>query len=173
MRRAFVILVAIVGSLSSAHAQQTSLPPKTPPIILYDSGDSRPIAELFGGPAGTTPPETPPPNMNGAFPIKTPSMGLGRFASAPWPDKTRWRGPPVFLIGADKHSLEWLKLNWAKLKQVGATGLLVDAPTETSLAAAKEIAPDLQIIAASAEDIANHTGLRLYLVLITRNGIEQ
>ena len=172
MNRAAIIAITVFASVAVA-AAQTPSPSKTPPKVLYDSGDSRPISELFGGPAPTPPPETPPPNLNGVFPVETPSMGLGRFQSAPWPGDSRWRGQPMFLIGADKHSLAWLKAKRGRLKDLGAAGLLVDAPSEASLMAARRIAPDLQIIAASTEDIANHTGLRLYPVLITRDGIEQ
>lgn len=169
---AFITAISFGLLLSVAEAgEQTQITEQ--PYVIFDSGDSRPLSELFGGSRPSAPPDAPPPNMYGAFPVETPSMGLGRFASAPWPDTTRWRGAPLFLIGADQHSLAWMKSKRAFLKEIGAAGLLVSAASEQDLIAARAAAPDLQIIAASGEDIAKHTGLRLYPVLITRDGIEQ
>ena len=147
------------------------------PKVLHDSGNTTPISEVFGTLPETTeyqsPPNPAPVSINGSFPIETPSMSLGRFANAPWPQHFGWRGAPLFLFGGDQHSLAWLHANQDRLRALGATGILIEAPTEASLGAAKQAAPGIPIMAAPGEEIANRTGLRLYPVIITREGIEQ
>ena len=78
---------------------------------------------------------------------------------------------PLFLVGGDPHSLQWLEANRERLKELHAIGMLVQAETERELNAATEIAQGLPLIPASGEAFAAEIGLRHYPVLITRKGI--
>ena len=80
---------------------------------------------------------------------------------------------PLFLIGADPQSRQWLEMHRERLAGIHAVSMLVNAESKADLEAMAAIARGLPILPASATDIAETLGLRHIPVLISRRGIEQ
>ena len=106
------------------------------------------------------------------LPNRTPEMRPGtvrpRTLQGP-PTATR----PLFLIGADARSLEWLEIHRETLIELGAVGMLIEAE---SVAAVREVAAraeGLEVLPTSGSELARALGLRHYPVLISSRGIEQ
>jgi len=120
-----------------------------------------------GGPAG---------DMD-IFPIRTPQMRPGHLgASQPAAEvAARLRGlsRPFCLIGSDELSLRWLAGNRSDLLEMGAICMLVEAETVNDLSTVLQHARGIPMTPASASDLAEHLGLSVYPVLITRDGFRQ
>ncbi|HAE7081041.1 TPA_asm: integrating conjugative element protein [Salmonella enterica subsp. salamae serovar 42:z:1,5] len=80
---------------------------------------------------------------------------------------------PLFLIGDDPLSTEWLRQHREALKNLHATGLVVNVTTLARLIALRAIAPELTLLPVSADDMAKHLPITAYPVLITDKGLEQ
>lgn len=80
---------------------------------------------------------------------------------------------PLFLIGDDPQSTEWLRQNRDALKTLHATGLVVNVTTLAQLNALRAIAPALTLLPVSADDMAKHLPITAYPVLITDKGLAQ
>lgn len=80
---------------------------------------------------------------------------------------------PLFLIGDDPLSTEWLRQHREALKNLHATGLVVNVTTLARLIALRAIAPELTLLPVSTDDMAKHLPITAYPVLITDKGLEQ
>ncbi|AKX44902.1 hypothetical protein AKN87_07185 [Thiopseudomonas alkaliphila] len=80
---------------------------------------------------------------------------------------------PIFMIGYDKHSAQWLSERYHILKELNALGLVVNVPTAEAMAELQKIAPDLMLQPIPGDDLAKHIGVKHYPVLITKTSIEQ
>lgn len=80
---------------------------------------------------------------------------------------------PMFLIGDDDRSRQWLRERAAVLGELKAVGLVVNVVSAEALAALRGLVPDLILSPVSGDDLAQRLGLRHYPVLITATGIEQ
>ncbi len=80
---------------------------------------------------------------------------------------------PLFLIGDDPQSTEWLRQHQDVLKTLHATGLVVNVTTLARLNALRGIVPELTLLPVSADDMAKHLPITAYPVLITDKGLEQ
>lgn len=80
---------------------------------------------------------------------------------------------PLFLIGDDPLSTEWLRQHRDALQTLHATGLVVNVATLARLNALRAIAPALTLLPVSADDMAKHLPISAYPVLITDQGLEQ
>lgn len=80
---------------------------------------------------------------------------------------------PLFLIGDDPQSTEWLRQRREVLKALHATGLVINVATLAQLNSLRAIAPELTLLPVSAEDMAKHLPVSAYPVLITDKGLEQ
>ena len=148
--------------------------------VIYDSGHTQPIApflEVFD--AGTASPQQSPiptkPLLGAAdpqawLPIQSPGL-------TPGPVRTRLHdrpfAQPLFLIGSDMRSRQWLQNHRDQLKEIGAVGMLVQADTLEDLRTIAELAGGLSILPASGTDIAQALGISHYPVLISAHAIEQ
>ncbi len=151
-----------------------------PLIVIYDTGDTRPIAPFLeilqrSELAATDKASPPTPALGAAdlsalLPIRSPTLSPGRVVRR---EIDQPFARPFFLVGADALSREWLATNRERLLVIGAVGMLVEADTIDDVQAIAEIAGGLPILPASATDIASALGLRHYPVLISRHGIEQ
>jgi integrating conjugative element protein (TIGR03765 family) len=150
--------------------------------VIYDSGDTQPLApflEVFA--------ETPTPraavrsghdlgaaDATRLLPIRSPGLTPGVVARRTVKRSDAIRIPrPFFLVGSDLRSREWLATHRDRLEQLGALGMLVQAETVEDLEAMARIAEGLPILPASATDIARALGLEHFPVLVSRGGIEQ
>ena len=73
---------------------------------------------------------------------------------------------PLFLIGDDEYSRHWLRQQRRQLKEQQAIGLVVNIDTAAALAELRRLAPDLTLIPASGDDLAQRLGLHHYPVLL-------
>lgn len=80
---------------------------------------------------------------------------------------------PLFLVGHDAASLEWLAQHAQRLQNLGASGLAVEVTDAQALRRIQAAAPGLDIWPVSGDDIAERLELRHYPVLITPTGLEQ
>jgi integrating conjugative element protein (TIGR03765 family) len=80
---------------------------------------------------------------------------------------------PVFLIGTDPLSLDWLEAHRETLIERGAVGMLIEADSVEAVRQVAERAEGLQVLPASGSELARALGLRHYPVLISAQGIEQ
>jgi integrating conjugative element protein (TIGR03765 family) len=147
--------------------------------VIYDSGETEPMAPFLEGfqPAEhRSPPRPGPPLSLGAadpeawLPIQSPGLTAGPVRSRAI-DRPVSR--PVFLIGADAFSRQWLMTHRAQLKAINAIGMLVQADSVADLESIADLAAGLPILPASARDIAKALGITHYPVLISNYGIAQ
>jgi integrating conjugative element protein (TIGR03765 family) len=150
--------------------------------VIYDSGDTQPLApflEVFA--------ETPTPtaavrsgddlgvaDATRLLPIRSPGLTPGLVARRQVKRSDPSSIPrPFFLIGSDPRSRAWLATHRDRLKQLGAVGMLVQAESVEDLEAMARIAEGLPVLPASATDIALALGLEHFPVLVSRHSIEQ
>lgn len=105
------------------------------------------------------------------FPIETPLMSPGKTEARQidLPQLPQ----PLFIIGSDELSKNWLKEHAAQLKKIKAIGFLIQAQNETDFEAVKNIADGLAIIPLSGDQLATQWNINHYPVLISRKAIEQ
>jgi len=151
--------------------------------VIYDSGATKPLApylEAFSELPAAAAVEAQPGDSLGAadlrrlLPIRTPALTPGRVTPRPLSLPNGATLPrPLFLIGADPQSRQWLEMHRERLAEIHAVGMLVNAESVADLEAIAAIARGLPILPASATDIAETLGLNHIPVLISRRGIEQ
>jgi integrating conjugative element protein (TIGR03765 family) len=160
------------------------------PVVIYDAGNTQPLAPYRDAVTVKRPPAVmrgskPPPfgaptgRFNKAMwlPIRTPEMTPAPLAHQTLEPTLRERlsqlTRPLFLVGSDPESLNWLVQHREQLQALGAVGMLVQADSAAELAAVEHAGADLVIVPASGSMLAKLLGLRHYPVLISREGIEQ
>ena len=161
----------------------TPVPAWSEVTVIYDSGDTRPLAPYLDIIDRTEPAINPPsvtgvpnrPRLGAAdvqvlLPIRSPGLNPGPVQARP---HDRPFSRPFFLIGSDDRSRQWLVEYRERLQEIGAVGMLVQAETQEDLRAIARLAGGLPILPASAVDIATVLGISHYPVLITPQGIEQ
>jgi integrating conjugative element protein (TIGR03765 family) len=80
---------------------------------------------------------------------------------------------PLFLVGDDSRSLDWLRRRADTLQELSAVGLVVNVESIAGLERLRSMAPNVLLSPASGDDLAHRLGIRHYPVLITATGIEQ
>ncbi|WP_455921140.1 integrating conjugative element protein [Pseudomonas putida] len=80
---------------------------------------------------------------------------------------------PLFLVGQDPLSLQWLAEHAQALQALGASGLAVEVANSDALQRIQATAPELPIWPVSGDDIAARLELEHYPVLITPTALEQ
>ncbi|MJZ42556.1 integrating conjugative element protein [Salmonella enterica subsp. enterica] len=125
----------------------------------------------FTPPRTLTPPASPAQvSVDDMLPVTTPEMRPGKVA----PRALNLVGiTPVFLVGDDGLSGQWLSLRHAELVRLHATGLVVSVSDKAALAALQQRAPGLTLLPASGSEIARRLQLDHYPVLITESGLTQ
>lgn len=106
-----------------------------------------------------------------AFPIQTKTMRPGKVMIQA--KNMGYLSRPMFLIGSDKFSLDWLQARRTALLKLDAFGWLVQANTIHDVERVLRSANGLRIVPASVEQIAQEHGLTHYPVLISSDGWEQ
>ncbi len=148
--------------------------------VIYDSGDTEPIAPFLGPfESNNEIPQQDPrsiePQIGAAdpkswLPIQSPGLTPGIVQTR---SHDRPFARPFFLIGSDTRSWQWLQDHREQLMEIGAVGMLVQAETVDDLGAIAALADGLSILPASASDIAKALGISHYPVLISTHAIEQ
>ncbi|WP_413243636.1 integrating conjugative element protein [Salmonella enterica] len=118
----------------------------------------------------TAEPVPAPADISDMLPVTTPEMSAGKVVSR----ELHLAGmTPVFLVGDDALSREWLTLRRDELKRLHATGLVVNVSDKSALSALQQMIPGVTLLPASASEIARRLQLSHYPVLITATGLAQ
>lgn len=80
---------------------------------------------------------------------------------------------PIFLIGDDELSRQWLAQRGDNLRNMHAVGLIVQVENAQSLQTLRAEAQGLELRPVSGDGLAERLGLQHYPVLISQRGIEQ
>lgn len=118
-------------------------------------------------------PRPPDPDalLSRVFPVKTANLTPGdvprRVVELPQ------LPTPLFLIGTDPRSRDWLLQYRNRLQNAQAVGLVVEAASLAEFHALEAIADGLSLTPAPVPQLAKHLGLAHYPVLISRTLIEQ
>ena len=154
----------------------------TPLTVLYDSGDTLPLAPLLEASGFTSepdhddlPPIAPPMDavLQQQVTVRSPSLTPGVQPRIAVGDAGTHLPRPIFLVGADELSLRWLAEHRIRLSTLGAVGLVIEADGVADVLHVKRAAGDLPLAAGSGEMLAEQFGLRHYPVLIGPEWIEQ
>jgi len=149
-----------------AHARE-------PLAVIYDSGDTLPLESYL--PKRATQEKITAQDANRQLPFKlpitTPSMQPGKVIVTP--KALRYLQRPLFLVGSDQVSRNWLVEKREQLIRIGAVGLLVEAKDRQEIEAVLAIAEGLRLVPASAEGFAIKLGLSRYPILLSQEGWEQ
>ncbi|ENR3229957.1 integrating conjugative element protein [Salmonella enterica] len=111
-----------------------------------------------------------PADISDMLPVSTPEMSAGKVVSR---ELNLTGMTPVFLVGDDVLSREWLALRRDELKRRHATGLVVNVSDKAALAELQQLVPGVTLLPASASEIARRLQLSHYPVLITSTGLAQ
>ena len=113
-------------------------------------------------------PEVPPVSIEQFLPIESRALTAGRFE----PER-RATGvvQPFFIVGCDEASLEWVEVNRARLLEINAFGLVIDAPGVEAYERLEQAAEGLVIRPVVGDLIAEHLGITHYPALVTADGI--
>lgn len=115
-------------------------------------------------------PTSAPVTIDEMLPVTTPEMTPGRVEVR----SLALAGmAPVFLVGDDTLSRDWLAQRRADLLRMNATGLVVNVTDRAALRELQAGVPGLTLLPASASDIARRLQLTHYPVLITDRGLSQ
>jgi len=80
--------------------------------------------------------------------------------------------PPIFIIGDDKHSIEWAKTNAVYFKNIHAIGIIAHAASGESIKDVEEKI-GMQLLTANLSGISKLIGTTHYPVLIYKNWVLQ
>ncbi len=149
------------------------------PRVLFDSGETKVLSPFLKPMTPKKHPEVslpPRPTLDArsyGLPVQTPSMTPGRVQPRRLPALHGKMGGsrPLFLVGADLWSLQWLRKNMARLVALQAVGMIIAARHPDDVSILRHAAVPLPLIVASAEAIATTLGLRHYPVLIAPPGL--
>ncbi|POA87681.1 integrating conjugative element protein [Pseudomonas sp. FW305-E2] len=127
-----------------------------------------PWLSLAASAESSSPPD--PTALNWVLPVRSARLSPGAVPprTLSLPGMT-----PLFLVGQDAASLEWLSRHAQALLKLGANGLVVEVDDTQALRRIQTAAPGLNIWPVSGDDIAERLELEHYPVLITPTGLEQ
>jgi integrating conjugative element protein (TIGR03765 family) len=80
---------------------------------------------------------------------------------------------PIFLIGTDNFSKNWLHRNYDYLRKIEAKGLVVSVSTIKELNELRQLAPELKLMPTPGDDLASRLNLAHYPALLTSEGLSQ
>lgn len=174
---AFVITTILTIAVSPAFASNP-YPPKL--VVVQDRGGIP--AQHYFEEAGLTPqvPDTPAASdvcpalksvtEDAMLPMRSTRLSPGPVASGAMqaPGLT-----PLFIVGDDELSRQWLVRRASALQQMNAVGLVVNVSSQQRLNALRELVPGLLFTPVNGDDMAQRLGLKHYPVLITATAIEQ
>ncbi len=149
------------------------------PKVLFDSGETKALSPFLEPlipkkqAEAALPPRPPLDSRSYGLPVQTPSMTPGRVQPRRLPALHGKMGGarPLFLVGADRWSLQWLRKNKDRLVALQAVGMIIAARHPDDVSILRRAADPLSLIVASGEAIATTVDLRHYPVLIAPPGL--
>ncbi|MAM55827.1 MAG: integrating conjugative element protein [Salinicola sp.] len=186
MKRRIWLTLVLMSGLSLAHAQApVQRPPGLPDLeVVADHGGEptrryfAPIggagvsaSESYSPQIGVTQRRTQPFSEADMLPVASERLTPGTVT----PRELQLPGgfTPIFLIGDDALSRDWLAQRGDILRDMNAVGLVVQVQDEPSLQALRAEAEGLELRPVSGDGLAGRLGLQHYPVLISARGLEQ
>ncbi len=145
---------------------------KEPFTVIFDSGNTLPVEPYL--PEEIKEISPPEPRTDPAIfqlPISTPSMRPGVVNIEPV--SLQYLQRPLFLVGVDDWSKQWLIAKREQLIEINAIGLIIEAQSLDQIREVMQLAEGLEIAPASAESFAPDLGLTHYPILLSKHGWEQ
>jgi integrating conjugative element protein (TIGR03765 family) len=119
-------------------------------LASFFAQESIPVTNLAAPPGNSTLPV--------AFPVVTKSMRSGRLQT------------PMFVVGDDSLSKQWLAANRQRLQRSGATGLVVNVASIEAFRALRALVPDVPMAPGSVEGLAQQASLSVYPLFVSVDG---
>lgn len=104
------------------------------------------------------------------LPVKSPSLSPGTFENRV---HNAVGLQPVFLVGDDELSRQWLLRRGDVLRDIKAVGWVVNVQRMAALTELRVLGTGLDMVPAAADDLAQRLGIEHYPALVTATGIEQ
>jgi integrating conjugative element protein (TIGR03765 family) len=154
-------------------------PVQAAPVVIHDNGNALPIRTLLPELTPELPkdlPATQPPGdpgaafMAGLFPVRSPNLSPGTVEAR---EVSLNVTQPFFLVGNDDGSLTWLANYCPRLKEIQASGLVVEALSLEQFKAITETCPGLPMAPVNGDGLAKELGISHYPVLVSGRRIEQ
>lgn len=143
---------------------------------IHEGGPTIPIGQhlaAFLAPA-SAPSHGAAPAQVGAlpatFPIATEAMRPGRLQAPMRVRSAGWLAAPMFILGDDPQSRQWLAANRNRLHRLGASGLVVQVASIDTFRSLRAIAPELPMAPSSIEKVARQAGLSVYPLFVGADG---
>jgi integrating conjugative element protein (TIGR03765 family) len=163
--------LAVLGTAAAASA--TGLAGVT---IIHEGGPTVPIGQYLAALSAQPPvaPDGAVPAQAGTlpmgFPITTPSMRPGSLQAPVRLRTAGWLVAPMFIVGDDLRSRQWLADNRNKLRHLGASGLVVNVASLDAFRSLRTVAPDVPLVPGSVEALARQAGLSVYPLYVAADG---
>jgi integrating conjugative element protein (TIGR03765 family) len=158
LHRLVCILVTATGGASCLAGVTT----------IHEGGPTVPIGQYLAGffSQGAAAAETDGPpdstTLPVQFPVATASMRPGRL-HAPLRLRTPgWLAAPMFIVGDDPLSRQWLSANRERLQRCGASGLVVNVASLEAFRALRALVREVPMAAGSVDELAQQAGLSVY-----------
>lgn len=116
----------------------------------------------------TSDPELPPVSIEQFLPVASRTLAVGPFEAD---HRSTGITQPFFVVGCDEASLEWVATHRARLLDLKAFGLVVDAPDVRAYERLEQAAIGLVIRPVVGDLLAEHLGITHYPALVTADGI--
>lgn len=154
-------------------------PAQSAPAVIHDNGKAQPIATLLPEITPELPKQLPSPQppgdpgaayMAGLFPIHSQHLSPGTVEAK---SVTLNVTQPFFLVGNDPGSTNWLATFCPRLKEIHASGLVVEASNPEQFKAITETCPGLPMAPVNGDGLAKELGISHYPVLVSGRRIEQ
>jgi integrating conjugative element protein (TIGR03765 family) len=125
----------------------------------------------FTPPESLSPPSAPTSiSVASALPVRTPELTPGRVNAR----SLKLPGmQPVFIVGDDDLSRQWLIQRAGDLQRLNAMGFVVNVENVQGLQRLKALLPNVAMAPASGSDLARRLQLTHYPLLLTDSGIVQ
>jgi integrating conjugative element protein (TIGR03765 family) len=145
------------------------------PEIIYDSGNTKPTGihlkehriQLSETPKAPGPGNIPIVK----YPVTTTKLSVGQVE--PKAVKLPLGFHPVFIVGNDELSRQWLQIKHDRLLELRAVGILIEVKSQEDLEELQKRFPKLVFMPMSVDGIAENLPVKHYPVLITRDRVEQ
>jgi integrating conjugative element protein (TIGR03765 family) len=163
VRLIFVILISIAAN---AFAE---------PLVIRDYGgkpsgvpDKAAITNSVMG----QPLKSPGKTTSARFPLKS-SMRSGVLAATRRFENKLLNRNPIFVVGNDERSRDWISDNKSYLSKINARGFVTNITSENEYRSLQDFAKPLSLSAIPLDELAQSLELRVYPVLITSEEMAQ
>ena len=166
--------------LVSAIAGTLALPvwpadlPAMPLTVIHDAGGvsiaPAPRREASPAPRPVSPGPAAVTRAAVSFPVVSTRAGPGRLLQNPMPARLpAGPGQPIFIVGDDAPTLEWLQRNLQALHDMGARGIVAAVRAPADLERLRT-ATSLPMVPMPADDLLEAAGILVWPVLIGADG---